>query len=69
MVVGLKVVVDFSLCIGSGNCSMTAPAVFDQDEDGAVVVLLDESPPETQRAAVTLAVEQCPSAVIRILPA
>ncbi|MET0417210.1 MAG: ferredoxin [Actinoplanes sp.] len=66
---GLKVVVDSSLCIGSGNCTVTAPTVFDQDEDRAVVVLLDDSPPETQRAAVMLAVEQCPSAVIRILPA
>lgn len=66
---GLKVVVDTSLCIGSGNCAMTAPAVFDQDEEQAVVVLLDDSPPEAERAAVALAVEQCPSAVIRILPA
>ena len=66
---GLKVVVDFSLCIGSGNCAMTAPAVFDQDDEQAVVVLLDDSPPESQRAAVTQAVEQCPSAVIRVLPA
>jgi ferredoxin len=68
-VVGLKVVVDTSLCIGSGNCAMTAPAVFDQDEEQAVVVLLDDSPPESEREAVKLAVEQCPSAVIRILPA
>ena len=66
---GLKVVVDDRLCIGSGNCAMTAPAVFDQDDDQSVVVLLDDSPPEIQRAAVALAVEQCPSAVIRILPA
>jgi ferredoxin len=68
-VVGLKVVVDTSLCIGSGNCAVTAPAVFDQDEEQAVVVLLDDSPPESEREAVERAVEQCPSAVIRILPA
>lgn len=66
---GLKVVVDSSLCIGSGNCAVTAPAVFDHDEEQAVVVLLDDSPPESLRAAIALAVEQCPSAVIRILPA
>jgi ferredoxin len=67
--VGLKVVVEDGLCIGSGNCAMTAPTVFDQDDDQSVVVLLDDSPPEALRAAVALAVEQCPSAVIRILPA
>lgn len=66
---GLKVVVDSSLCIGSGNCALTAPAVFDYDEEQAVVVLRDDAPPESERAAVALAVEQCPSAVIRILPA
>jgi ferredoxin len=67
--VDLKIVVDASLCIGSGNCARTAPAVFGHDEEQAVVVLRDDAPPEIQRAAVELAVEQCPSAVIRILPA
>ncbi len=66
---GLKVVVDASLCIGSGNCALSAPAVFGHDEEQAVVVLRDDAPPEAEREAVALAVEQCPSAVIRILPA
>jgi ferredoxin len=63
----MKVAVDTSMCIGSGMCAMTAPAVFDQDEEEAVVVLLDESPPESQREAVLLAVQRCPSAVIQAL--
>jgi ferredoxin len=60
----MKVAVDTSMCIGSGMCAMTAPAVFDQDEEEAVVVLLDDSPPEVQREAVLLAVQRCPAAVI-----
>jgi ferredoxin len=64
----VKVAVDASLCIGSGMCAMTAPAVFDQNEEEAVVILLDDSPPEIQREAVLLAVQRCPSAVIRALP-
>jgi ferredoxin len=60
----LKVTVDTSLCIGSGTCAMTAPAVFGQDEEQALVVLLDEAPPESEREAVALAVESCPAAVI-----
>ena len=60
----MKVTVDTGLCIGSGTCAMTAPGVFDQDEEQALVVLLDETPPESQREAVALAVERCPAAVI-----
>ncbi|GGW16570.1 ferredoxin [Streptomyces capoamus] len=26
--------VDSSVCIGSGQCALTAPTVFDQDDDG-----------------------------------
>jgi ferredoxin len=64
----MKVAVDTSMCIGSGTCALTAPAVFDQDESEAVVVLIDSSPPEGEREAVLLAVQRCPAAVIRVLP-
>jgi ferredoxin len=64
----MRISVDRDLCIGAGNCAMTAPAVFDQDPAEAVVILLDESPPDDQRAAVELAVDRCPAAVIRLLP-
>ncbi|GAA0576817.1 hypothetical protein GCM10010172_71980 [Paractinoplanes ferrugineus] len=63
----MKVAVDTSLCIGSGTCALTAPAVFDQDADEALVVVLDGAPPEREREAVELAVQSCPAAVIRIL--
>jgi ferredoxin len=63
----VKVAVERDRCIGSGMCVLTAPAVFDQDPDEAVVVLLEESPPETERAAVQQAVDRCPAAVIRLL--
>ena len=65
----MKVTVDTSLCIGSGTCALTAPAVFGQDEEQAVVVVLDGSPPESQREAVELAVKSCPAAVIRLFAA
>ncbi|MFE4669995.1 ferredoxin [Streptomyces sp. NPDC056716] len=29
-----KVSIDTDHCIGAGNCYLTAPAVFDQDDDG-----------------------------------
>ena len=64
----MRIAVDRDRCIGAGMCAFTAPAVFDQDPEEAVVVLLVESPPETERAAVQEAVDRCPAAVIRLLP-
>jgi ferredoxin len=63
----MKVAVDTSLCIGSGTCALTAPAVFDQNPDEAVVIVLDNAPPEAERDAVELAVASCPAAVIRLI--
>ena len=61
----MKVTVDRDRCIGSGMCLLTAPAVFDQDHD-AVVLLLDDTPPEQQRPAVEEAVDRCPAGVISL---
>lgn len=58
--------VDRDSCIGSGNCVLTAPEVFDQDEQDGVVLLLTSEPPAAQHAAVREAVERCPAAVISI---
>lgn len=63
----MKVVVERDRCIGAGQCAMTAPAVFDQDDEEALVVLLDETPPAAELPAVRDAVERCPAAVIQLL--
>lgn len=63
----MKVAVDRDLCIGSGMCALTAPDVFDQDTEEAVVVLRDPEPPPEQHEAVRAAVQRCPAAVIQIL--
>jgi ferredoxin len=62
----IRVRVDAEECIGSGLCALIAPDVFDQDDDG-VVVLLDEQPPATAHAAVREAASRCPAAVIAII--
>jgi ferredoxin len=56
-----------SLCIGSGMCALTAPAVFDQDEDQAIVVRRDPEPPPAEHEAVLAAAQRCPAAVIQAL--
>lgn len=62
----MKVTVNPTTCIASGNCSRTAPRVFaNRDEDDGFVSLLDEHPPESEWAAVREAESLCPSATIR----
>lgn len=63
----MKVTVNSTTCIASGNCSLIAPQVFaNRDEDNGFVGLLDENPPESEWAAVREAGALCPSATISI---
>lgn len=62
----MRVAADRDRCVGAGMCVLLAPAVFDLDPDQGLVVLLDESPPETHRSVVEQAVESCPAAVLRL---
>jgi ferredoxin len=52
-------------CIGSGNCVMISEALFDQDDDG-VVVLLAEDVPEAEEQHAREAVKTCPASVLRL---
>ena len=63
----MRIAVDRERCIGASMCVLLAPNLFDQDAE-AVVVLLDESPPESERPAAEQAVDRCPAAVISLLP-
>jgi ferredoxin len=56
---------DREVCIGAGMCVLTAPAVFDQDDDGIVTVLVDDVAPDDV-AAVRRAVSLCPSGALTI---
>jgi ferredoxin len=60
-----KVRVDLERCIGAGQCVLTAPRIFDQRDDG-VVILLDESPPPELHAAARKAADLCPAEAITI---
>lgn len=62
----MKVDVHKDKCIGAGQCVMTAPDVFDQDEDAGTVVLLTEQPPAPSRDKVRRAVNFCPAGVIEV---
>ena len=61
----VKVQADRDVCISAGNCVMAADAVFDQDDDGIVVVLVDEVP-EGEQDHVREAVRLCPSQALQV---
>jgi ferredoxin len=62
----LTVHIDQIKCIGAGQCVLASPQVFDQrDEDGIVVLLMDE-PPEYLSASVRKAAKLCPALAITV---
>lgn len=56
----MRISVDRERCVGAGQCVLTAPAVFDQDDDGRVLPLTDR-PDDADADAVREAVDLCPS--------
>ncbi|SEO77331.1 ferredoxin [Trujillonella endophytica] len=61
----MRIEADRGRCIGAGMCALNAPELFDQDDDGLVVVLEPEPGPE-QEAAARNAVDTCPAAVLSV---
>ena len=61
----VKIEADREVCIQAGNCVMSAGALFDQDDDGIVVVLVDEVP-DGEEAHARDAVKLCPAEALRL---
>ena len=59
----MKVQADRDVCISAGNCVMAAADVFDQDDDGIVMLLVPE-PADSEE--VRRAVATCPSGALRL---
>ncbi|MET9291037.1 (4Fe-4S)-binding protein [Streptomyces sp. NPDC003077] len=62
----MRVTADHGVCVGAGMCALTAPGVFDQDDDGIVTVLTSDIE-ESHRDAVREAGILCPSGAIRVV--
>jgi ferredoxin len=62
----MKVTVDRDKCVASGQCVLAAAAIFDQDENDGVVILLHDEPSPDQYDAVRLAAQMCPASVIDV---
>ncbi|BBZ12139.1 ferredoxin [Mycobacterium branderi] len=62
----MKVIVDQDKCASSGNCVMRAPEIFDQRDEDGVVVLLNENPPPEQAEGARSAAAGCPASAIYV---
>ena len=62
---GLKIEVDLDLCQGHAMCELEAPDYFKVPKRGQVEILNDE-PPEEDRAEVEQAVWACPTQALSI---
>lgn len=61
----MRINADTGRCIGAGQCVLTEPDVFDQDDDGIVVLLADEVAGAHLEQART-AVQICPSSALSL---
>ena len=62
----MKLLLDFEVCEGHGECVVAAPELFDLDEDGAKAIILNDEPEEALRAKAIEAVKLCPVAALRL---
>ena len=61
----MQIRADTQVCIGAGLCVLTAPAFFDQDDDG-VVTLLSAHLDRRNATQVLRAVGLCPSRALSV---
>ncbi|MEV4640162.1 ferredoxin [Actinoplanes sp. NPDC049548] len=61
-----RVRADREVCIGAGNCVMTLPQVFDQDDDEGLVVVTDPDAQGQPDELLQRAVMMCPAGAITV---
>ncbi|WP_380283136.1 ferredoxin [Kitasatospora purpeofusca] len=62
----MQVNVERDRCCSSGQCVMTAPEVFEQDERDGLVILRRATVPAALFADVRLAADLCPGGAIAV---
>lgn len=61
----MKIIADYDTCEGLGMCEAMADHYFEVGEDGYVKILND-TPPEADRADVQTAVDACPVLALKL---
>jgi ferredoxin len=62
----MQIIVDRESCCSSSLCVYTVPEVFDQDDEG-IVVVQDQHPPSRLHDIVRQAARACPTGTIRVV--
>ena len=62
----MRVSIDQERCQGHARCAILASTVFDVDDDGRGVVIVDEVPAEDE-AEAQQAVASCPESAISVI--
>jgi ferredoxin len=62
----MRVTVDQDRCVGSGQCVLAVPGVFDQRAEDGIVTLRTVRPPVEAEATVRRAAQVCPSMAITV---
>ncbi|MFJ9417887.1 ferredoxin [Streptomyces sp. NPDC101227] len=60
----MRITIDVERCVGAGQCALTAPQLFDQDDDGIVTQLAE--PGADEEATARIAGALCPSGAITV---
>jgi ferredoxin len=61
----MSVEVKRDACVGAGQCALVAPDIFDQDDDG-IVLLLEANPEGRDLDAAVKAARLCPARAITV---
>ncbi len=62
----MTVRIDQTRCIGSGQCVLAAPGVFDQSDDDGLGIVLSPEPSAALLPRVRDAVDRCPAQAVSL---
>ncbi len=64
----MKLKLDNDACQGHGRCFALAPDLFDADDEGFAVLLVEGEIPKEQEADAQLCADNCPEFAITVEP-
>ncbi|MEV6980471.1 ferredoxin [Sphaerisporangium sp. NPDC051017] len=62
----MKIIADTDRCVGAGQCVLTEPELFDQSENDATVIVLNETPEGELVEKAREAMHVCPSQALSL---
>ncbi|GAA4240040.1 ferredoxin [Actinomadura meridiana] len=65
----MHITTDTDSCIGSGQCALALPEIFDQDDTEGKVLLINDSPDRELHDDVREAAYRCPMQAITVTEA